>query len=411
MVIGLLVSVFLGRTLGAKGVGVINLANQIVNILIILALLGTPQLLIKEIAIAYQKKDWQHISNYMHSSLRLNGIIAVIISLVLVLVSPWLCEHIFHEPELKIPLIIASAVIAFQVCSRIFSSGLVGFRKIWQSNLVNENLSIFVAGLVLLVMWMLHLPINVIYAAMAYAIGRVVVTVSISIYWKTLNRHKVKPSSMKLSGIFKPAMPFFLISVTSVVASSVASIMIGWLGNARELGLYSVASRLALLTIFFLQVTNSAISPKLAALYAENKIKEMNKMVQSVTAGLLGVALIPFFIFVFAGHHLLSIWGGEFSAAYWILVVLSFGQVFNIGTGASGLILIMCGYEKIHAYISIGSIILNIILNFVLIRNYGALGSAIAMAISMGIENIVKVIIAKIKTSVMTIPQFPMNGR
>lgn len=49
MITGLLVSVALGRIHGSEGLGIINLTNKIVTILIILALIGTPQFLIKEI--------------------------------------------------------------------------------------------------------------------------------------------------------------------------------------------------------------------------------------------------------------------------------------------------------------------------------------------------------------------------
>jgi O-antigen/teichoic acid export membrane protein len=169
-------------------------------------------------------------------------------------------------------------------------------------------------------------------------------------------------------------------------------------------GLYSVAARIALLTSFFLQVTNAAISPKIAALYEEGKKYEMEKMVQSVTLGLIGIALFAVLIFVLFGKSILSIWGIEFQSAYPLLVILSIGQFFNIGTGASGLILIMCGLEKTHAWISSVFVVVNLILNYFLIREYGAVGAAIATSVTVSLDNISRVILAKVKLNIWSIP-------
>ena len=404
MIAGLLVSVTLGRILGSKGLGIINLANKIVSILIILSLIGMPQLLIKEIAIAYKKKDWQHISNCLNSAFKLNGAIALGLSVLLIILTPWLCEHVFHEPDLKIPLIIAVSVMTPQVFSRIYSSGLVGFRKIWQSNLVNESLSIAIAGITLVVFWSLNISITVITAAIAYGIGRVLVTLTVSIYWGKLFR-QFKTKSVNVSGkLAKSAWPFLMVSATGIIAANLDAVMIGWLGDVKEVGLYTVAARIAMLTIFFLQVSNSAISPKLAALYAEGKIQEMNKMVQRVTGGLIVVAAVPLVIFFLFGGQILSFWGAEFKEAYWVLIILSVGQFFNIGTGASGLVLVMCGFEKLHAYITIGSVVCNLIICYILIPLFGAVGAAIGMTVSIAIENVIKVVFAKKRTGVMTLP-------
>ena len=68
------------------------------------------------------------------------------------------------------------------------------------------------------------------------------------------------------------------------------------------------------------------------------------------------------------------------------------------------MLLIMCGHEKIHGWISLGFVILNLTLNYFLITHLGALGAAIATAITVAGENIVKVIYAKLKVGILTLP-------
>ncbi len=101
---------------------------------------------------------------------------------------------------------------------------------------------------------------------------------------------------------------------------------------------------------------------------------------------------------------MLGFWGPDFAEAFPILMILSIGQFFNISTGCSGLLLIMCGYEKIHGAISVISVISNLILNLILISYYGAMGAALATAITVTTANLLKVFYAKRKTDILTLP-------
>lgn len=403
MLVGLAVSIFLGRTIGAEGLGIINLSNRVVTLIMILCLIGMRQVLIKKTAIGYSKKDWQVIGDSMYTAYWINGGVSIIVSFILILAAPWISNFIFNEPRLTIPLTIAIIAMTPQVFSRIISAGLIGYRKIWQSNLVDQTLSSIVLGLFIIVFWLFDFEITIVRVAIFYGIARIVVMLSISLYWSRLFQHKLTRKFIPRT-LLKTSLPLLVVSTTNVVAANADIILLGWLGNTAQVGLYTVASRIAMLTGFFLQVTNSAISPKLAALFAEGKTKEMEKMMQRITLGLSVIAIIPLILFIFFGGTILSIWGLEFKDAYWILIILSIGQFFNIATGASGFLLIMCGYEKMQGYISIIFVAINLILNIFLIRIYGAIGAAIASAITVTGLNISRVIIAKIKINILSVP-------
>ena len=68
------------------------------------------------------------------------------------------------------------------------------------------------------------------------------------------------------------------------------------------------------------------------------------------------------------------------------------------------MLLVMCGHEKILGYISLTTVILNIILNVILIINYGVLGAAIATAITVMFTNLIKLIIVKQKLGISVLP-------
>ena len=83
---------------------------------------------------------------------------------------------------------------------------------------------------------------------------------------------------------------------------------------------------------------------------------------------------------------------------------MGIGQFINISTGCAGLLLVMCGHEKLQGYISFSFIGVNLFLNYFFIITYGAIGAAIATAIAIGGENLTRVYFVKKKIGILTLP-------
>ncbi|WP_299160563.1 flippase [uncultured Eudoraea sp.] len=407
LIVGLLISIFLGRTLGPEGLGIINFANKLGMILLILTMFGFSNVILKFIAIAKSKQDDASIATSLKTSLIFNGLLSMGIAGIAAILLPVILKWWSGNQELYIPLLIAFVMLIPQTFSRVFAAALIGYGKIWQANLVNQTLSTILVGLGLLLYWVFDIGYTPVSVLLLYAVSRVLLAFVVMVLWG----HTFKSNSkgeFNLKPMFKMALPMLLITGTGVIASNADVIMLGTLGTLEDVGIYSVAARLALLTSLFLQVTNAAVAPKLASLFSDTKIEEMGIMVQRVTKGLTIIAFSFVMVFVVFGQLMLGLWGAEFQEAYWVLVILAIGQFFNITTGCAGLLLMMCGYEKVHGYISAIAVLLNIILNIVLIKTYGALGAAIATAITVMISNVTKVIFAKRNTGILTIPIFKL---
>jgi O-antigen/teichoic acid export membrane protein len=405
IIIALGVSILLGRTIGAEGLGIINLSNRVVTILIVFGLIGIKQVIVKEIAIAYQNKNYKHIGNVMFTAYWLNGGITILISIFTILITPWLANTVFNEPKLTFPLIIALVVMTPQIISRILSSALIGYRKIWQSNLVEQTLSIALTGIILMLIRIFDKNITINLVAICYAIGRISVTLTISLYWKSLFGNNEKRQFVTRL-LLKTSLPLFISSVSVSIINNLDVIILGALADTNDVGIYTVASRIAMLTSFFLQVTNSAVAPKIAALFENGKIAELEKMIQRVTRGLGYIGIIQLAVFIIAGKFILNLWGNEFANSYFILITLGFGQLINIGTGAVGIILTMCGFEKIQKNISLIFLIINFLLNIFFIYYLGVLGAAIALTLTTLGINLSKYIFVVKKLNIHTIKIF-----
>ncbi len=73
-----------------------------------------------------------------------------------------------------------------------------------------------------------------------------------------------------------------------------------------------------------------------------------------------------------------------------MLVVLSVAQFINCITGGVGFTLSMTGKQYLEMYNSIAMVLINIVLNYFLIPEYGAMGAAIATSISIIAINLVR---------------------
>ena len=398
----LITSIILGRVLGAAGLGEVNLINQVISIVLVLSTFGMDHVLIKKVAIGHSNKNHSEIGKSVYTALVINVLIASFLTVVGILCSKYI-SITFNSLKLQIPLIIALIVIIPQTVGGAFSSCINGYHKIWQSRLLKDCSTSIVVLLGIGVFWFLEISITLTTVIVLYAVGRFITFLIASFYWSYL----FKPLFIKDfldKSMLKMAKPLLFVSATSLLMSSVDILMLAWLSDSSKVGLYAVATKLVLFIAFFLQITNSAVSPKIATFYANKQFKEMSLMIKQVTFWLIIIGTISLLFFLIFGKPILGFWGDDFKEAYICLVILCFGQFINISTGCSGVLLIMTGNEKIFSHISVFFLLLNLGLNYFLIIKYNIMGAAIATTLTIIGENIVKVIVAKQKTGILTIP-------
>ncbi len=399
VVISFFVSIIISKSIGADGLGLVNLTSKILSILMLISLFGVNQIIVREVAKEMKLKNYKRVNSIVSTSIRLSLFLSLFLSFVLFCSADWLSSNIFHNNSLKFIFEIFSISMPFQVIARIYASTAIGMNKIWQGSLVNQTLTMFIIGSILLYFLFLNKSITIQVIVYSYLFARAVQLLFFKLYW-----HKfLKPESSILTtdfkGLWTMSHPLLIASATVVFSESLATIFLGIYSNAFDIGLFSVANRLAIFTSFILQVTNSAISPKISEMYQSNKFDSLQDLIYKTTKLVSFCGLIIFLIYFFLGVNILRIWGDEFIDAYTILIILSFGQLFNLATGSSGVILIMTGLQKIRRNISIVSLLLNLILCPIFIFHWSAIGAATAISIVLIIENLIKLYFVYNKTN------------
>ena len=196
----------------------------------------------------------------------------------------------------------------------------------------------------------------------------------------------------EIKEIFGYSATLVFVATTGFLMLRIDKLMIGSLSTSYQLGLYSAGSNVGVLIAFFLGTATTVVAPLFSELKEKNDTERLKRLYKSSTIWVFYASLFSFVFFCTTSRDILHLFGEEYMTASTILIILSLGQLINASVGSNGALLRMTGYHKITLANNILVAIINIVLNYMLIRLYGALGAAIATAFSLALINTIKVV-------------------
>jgi O-antigen/teichoic acid export membrane protein len=197
----------------------------------------------------------------------------------------------------------------------------------------------------------------------------------------------VPKDSVTTSAYLKESYPLMFSLALVLLLGWTDTVFLGIFATAEDVGVYHVALKLAALVGFSLQSLNSILAPKVAKLFKENRMVEFKQILTLVvkinffTSALVIVLLVLFRV------PILGLFGEEFVVGSTLLILLCVGQFSNAICGPVGVVFQMTGKQKTFQNLVLIAFLINLILNFVLIKPYGYYGAAISSIISMSFWN------------------------
>jgi O-antigen/teichoic acid export membrane protein len=182
----------------------------------------------------------------------------------------------------------------------------------------------------------------------------------------------------------RSALAFGLFAAMRLINGRTDVVVLGLFHADADVGIYRVATQLAVTIIFGLQIVNPVQGPHLAHIYAIGDMRQFQRVVTR-TSRLIFLITVPVFCIVVAfGRPLIAaVFGPEFRQAYLPLVVLAAGQLVNASLGSVGSVLNMTGHERDTAWcVGVGATV-NLVLNLLLTPPMGMMGAAIATSASL----------------------------
>jgi len=124
----LIFTILLARILLPEGFGIYSIVMSVAVILITLANLGVNSTLTRYVSYAIKNK--YKAANYFRYLFKIKSILTFLVAFILIFLSKTIALHIFHQPLLYYPFLIASIYIIFLSFESFFTSLLYAFKNV-----------------------------------------------------------------------------------------------------------------------------------------------------------------------------------------------------------------------------------------------------------------------------------------
>lgn len=371
-VVGLGVAAWLARYLGQEGFGVWNYALAFIAIVSAFSTLGLDTIFIRDVVRNSENKNQILGSAFFIKTV--SSFVAFIVCIILI--------HFFqpHSSLIKLMVMIMAMSFLFQAFDVIdfyFKSQLQSRYVVFARNIpfliISLTQVIFIINRAPLIIFAWLFLVESVFAAMLLLVFYKFKGGEISC-WKVDKTTTVQ--------LLKNGWPLFIAFISSMLYLKIDQIMIGQILDERSVGIFSAALKIYEIPFYFLVLLTASIFPKLVEVYEKNK-ELFFKRYSQITSLYTFCSLILLTIFILFGQLIISIlFGSNYIEAYYPLIILSIGLVFIYNGMLRSSYLSVSHNEKIIFYATVISAILNILLNYFLIKLYGIVGSAIATLVT-----------------------------
>lgn len=183
------------------------------------------------------------------------------------------------------------------------------------------------------------------------------------------------------SVIFRSVIPFLLLAFVNILYNKIDFFMLNELSTINQVAFYAGATIFVYPFMFISAAASSAILPFYAK--REDNNKNNRKDEQKIFAFMLLIGtIVSFSLFLSSDFLYSNLFDGKYQSSSDVYSILVWYLLIVFGYTSVSNSLIASGKIKVLIYMNVLMLILNVILNFILIPNYGAQGAALATVFS-----------------------------
>lgn len=386
LIVSFFVSIYLVRYLGPENYGQLSYALSFVGLFAIISNVGIDNILYRDL-IKYPKER----NAYLGSAFIIKfaaGAVASLATIVFVyLLSP--------SDVSRLVIVLLSATFLFNAFN------VIGYQ--FQADVAQKYTSlitlftVFTLNLLkLLVIWMdegiLYIGLILLAESVLYAV--LFLLAYLWRYGSLLNWRFSRRVSLSL---LRDSWPFIFIAAFTTVYARIDQVMLKHLMDASAVGLYDAAVRLAEIWLFVPALIASSLFPAIVNARENNPAEYKKRLV--LLTGLLGIfgLMVAIPATILAKPVTIFLYGSAFLASAAVLSVYVWASVFASIDIVVRYFLIAENRRTLIFIISMGTAIVNVGLNFILIPKYGIMGAAWSTLISYVLLTIPFFLILKIK--------------
>ncbi|RMG62887.1 MAG: flippase [Calditrichaeota bacterium] len=366
-----------------SALGLYFIGWNVVDMLSKLGLWGSDKLVVREIArlrgsdSPQQNRELGSIIAYAawKSALLSMGVAALIFVL-----SPWVANHIFSDPNLIVPLRLLALATPFIVLTLVFIATTKALRLMQYEAFIRQGLepAMLLVATVALIPFHLdatglalaHLTASIIACSAAFSV-------------------MLKKFALQKGG--KPTLPPAVrkkywayttpIAATDFVNLAVARsdvLLVGAFLNATSAGYYGIAVEIISVIKRIRQSFEPIFAPIVAELFHSGQQNRLKRNYQIVTRWLLAGSFLPAVVIILFAEPILSFFNVSSVPTVWALRILALAHgLFGTFSAAESL-LVMTGRSLLNFLLGSAMLVLNVTLGLLLIPRIGLVGAALS---------------------------------
>lgn len=363
---------YVSRILLPIGTGKVTFATSVVSYFAMFVQLGIPVYGIRACAKVRDSKE--ELSRIVHELLFINLIMAIIVYIVFGFSIAFIPKF---RSELKLFLVIGSTILLNSLGVEWLYKGLEKYTYITVRSLIFKIIAF--AAMFLLIHeqkdYVLYGGITI-FAASASNILNFINLRKI-IYVKPVGNYNYKRH-------IKMVLVFFAMSIATTIYTNLDNVMLGFIKGDIDVGYYGAAVKIKNILLSIVTAASTVLLPRASYYVDKGEMNEFYRILRKTMhfVVMMAMAFTVYFIF-FAKEGILFLSGKEYEGAIIPMQVIM-PTLLLIGiTNVTGIqTLIPLGREKQVLYSEIAGAIVDLILNAILIPQYGATGAAIGTLVA-----------------------------
>jgi len=193
----------------------------------------------------------------------------------------------------------------------------------------------------------------------------------------------IREMSMSIIQLRETYGALFLVAIFTILYYKIDILMLSYMKDDVVVGHYAAAYRVFEYILYAPAIIGTAILPVVSQM-EKDRLKLSLILCRAEVILILPVIVLTV---IYSDWIIKAIFGEAFNGGY-VLYLLAYGIVFYVMNSIVGQLLYAYGAYKKFVIISLSAFLINFVLNYILIPNYGGEGAAIATVVSVFVSSV-----------------------
>lgn len=387
-VFGFVTQLLLTRLLGATGYGIFSYGQTVLTLMLNVSNAGTDKSLMRYLPSQHDNHQFQQATLTLAYGTSL--IASVSTAVLLIAAAPIIATYTINDPVFVDVLRLFAVILIIDTIMQVTSTSFRAFEMAQFDVLIRKigrQGSLLLAAVIAFL-----LGLNV-FSTTALVVVASMFTLgcAIALALRYLDVHPSRNlSEANPREYYNYSIPLSAKDMGSFFYTRADVLMVGIFFSASAVGVYNIAVLLATFITLPLSAVSQLFPPIAAKLYSDGSSRELDDVYSAVSRWAMTGALPLAIGAIVYRVELLALFGAEFATGGAILTVLAIAKFVDTAVGPSGYMLMMTDHQYLLLINQWSFAILNIILNYFFLLEFGVIGAAYASAVVLASLNLLR---------------------